>query len=362
MQKINNMKYVQQKFIIILLRLILVSIVILVGAGIVLDIGNETHSLKNDELFMIDQRLSSLFFEINNFPRGPGQDVVFLSQLASLKNYVSMPDNNYATVIAQQVKKDFQVYLAQSRAHYSIQFIDFNSGKKIYSARAEDKSNEEIRHYFDHDEYESVSASLKEKSVYISPLHRHQERGKILTALYYLTPVFDELGQHRGAVILSIDADYFLEDIRHYFKDNEMVYLVDSKGFYLAHPDQKKEFIASREGFGSFVNDYPDIGEQVLSSDKRRLENKEYIFSLRRIYPTASGFEMYDNGQDEKSYYWILVSAYKKPIVLSGVSFLSGDFFVKHLIMFVSVLILVIVGLLGTRYLVPRNSKDDENL
>lgn len=359
------MKYVQRKFILILLRLILVSIVILVGAGIVLNIGNETHSRKNDELFMIDQRLSSLFFEINNFPRGPGQDVVFLSQLASLKSYISAPGINQTAL--DQTAKDFQSYLKQSEAYYSIRFIDLEKmDRDLYISRDIGKRTE-ARHFSNSGEdnileYDIVAKKLQEGLVYISPLHRHQENGKIISGMYYITPIFNAAGEREGAVILTVDANYFLEDIRNYSKPGEMIYLIDSKGFYLAHPDQKKEFVASQDGLGSFVNDYPDISEKALSSNERRLENGEYIFSLRRIYPTASSFEMHDESRGEGSYYWILVSVYEKPAMLSGISFLSGDFFVKYLMVFISVLVLAIVGILGTRYLAPRNSKDDENL
>lgn len=352
------MKYVQQKFIITLLRLILVSIVILVGAGIVLDIGNETHSLKNDELFMIDQRLSSLFFEINNFPRGLGQDVVFLSRLTNLNNYISgSPDNKAAY---NSILKDFDIYRDQSNAYDKVEYIPF-AEVEYYCALHEPGEN--LEDCLEHEEFKKKARGMSNGEVYISELHRNPRYDKgLITALHYMTPVFDNTNILKGIVVLTVNANYFLEDIRNYSKPGEMVYLIDSKGFYLAHPDQKKEFVASQDGLGSFVNDYPDISEKILLSNERRLEDEEYIFSLRRIYPTASRFEMHDESQGEGLYYWILVSAYKKSAMLSGISFLSGDFFVKYLMVFISVLILTIVGLLGTRYLAPRNSKNDENL
>ena len=98
---------IQPKIIVIILRFILASIVILVGAGIFWNIKNDVARKEKDALFMVDQRLSSLFFEINNFPRGPGQDVVFLSQLGSLKNYVSgHPDDQEAY---KQIAKDLEI-------------------------------------------------------------------------------------------------------------------------------------------------------------------------------------------------------------------------------------------------------------
>lgn len=352
-------KYAQQKFIIILLRLILVSIVILVGAGIILDIGNETRSLKNDELFMIDQRLSSLFFEINNFPRGPGQDVVFLSRLTSLSNYISgSPDNKAAH---DSMLKDFDIYRDQSNAYDEVEYIPFVEVEDYCTLH---EPGENLEDCLEHEEFKKKAGEMSNGEVYISQLHRNPRYEKgLITALHYMTPVFDNANMKKGIVVLTVNTNYFLEDIRNYSKPGEMVYLIDSKGFYLAHPDQKKEFVASQDGLGSFVNDYPDISEKALSSNERRLENEEYIFSLRRIYPTASSFEMHDESQNEVSYYWILVSVYEKPAVLSGMSaFSSGNSFIEHLMMFISVFILVIVGLFGTRYLAPRNSKDDENL
>jgi|GEM_PF-5542600 len=347
---------IQPKIIVISLRFILASIVILVGAGIFWNIKNDVARKEKDALFMVDQRLSSLFFEINNFPRGPGQDVVFLSQLGSLKNYVSgHPDDQEAY---KQIAKDFSAYLDQSDAYYSVRYVDLEKTEHdVYIPRgAGDKTG--VKHFFNDEnhnlkDYESIGGGLKEGAVYISPLHRHQENGKLITALFYITPVFDGTGARRGAVILTIDADYFLDDIRNYAKPDEAVYLIDNKGFYLAHPDSEKEFLADQNGLGTFVNDYPDIGEKILSSRERRLEDDEYVFSLRHIEPTASSFELHEGEQLSKDgdYYWILVSAYKKQTAKSPLSsFFSCDFIVGHLAMFGFVLVLSATGIFITKF------------
>lgn len=353
------MKKTNPKIAIVILRFILASIVILVGTGIFLDIKNEAGEKEKDALFMIDQRLSSLFFEINNFPRGPGQDVVFLSRLTSLNNYISgSPDNKAAY---DSILKDFDIYRDQSKAYDEIEYIPFVGAESVCALY---EPGENLEDCLEHEEFKKKAGGMSNGEVYISELHRnpHYDKG-LITALHYTTPVFDNTNILKGAVVLTVNANYFLEDIRNYSKPGEMVYLIDNKGFYLAHPDQKKEFVASQDGLGSFVNDYPDISEKVLLSNERRLEDEEHIFSLRRIYPTASSFEMHDESRGEGSYYWILVSAYKKSAMLSRMSaFSSGNSFIEYLIMFISVFILAIVGLLGTRYLVPRNGKDDENL
>ena len=196
--------------------------------------------------------------------------------------------------------------------------------------------------------------TLNVGSVYISPLHHDKVNGETITAFNYITPVFNSVGDKVGLIVLTIDASYFLDDIRNYSKPDEKVYLIDSRGFYLAHPEKSKEFVSGKDSFGSFVDDYSDIGEEILTSDERRLENDDYVFSLRRIYPTASGFELLGDNYDD-SYHWILVSVREQPKTQGFAILSTGDLALGHLTMFGLVLLMSVLGLVGTAYLNKSN-------
>lgn len=341
------MNQIKPNLIVISLRLIFVSILILVGIVIFFDIKDGLSAQNEDALFMIDQRLSSLFFEINIFPRGPGQDVVFLSHLASLKNYVS-GSSNY-----QNVLNDFEAYRKQSEAYLAIDYISLES--KETDSRI--KVGETIKNYKEIDSLVEAGIRLDDGAVYMSELH--QESKGYFSNIHYVTPVFDKEGKKDGIIVLTIDANYFLEDIRNYSKPDEQVYLIDNKGFYLAHPDKTKEFVEGRDGLGSFVNDYPEVGEKILTSKERRIKDGEHVFSLRYIYPTASSFELSDGTSENKDspYYWILVSVYKQSSIVTTNSGFSGDFLSGHLSMFFLILILVIFGFFVAGYVYKKRKK-----
>jgi hypothetical protein len=349
------MKLIQPRIIILSLRIILVGMVVLVGVGISMDIRSEKVQDKDDALLMVDQRLSSLFFEINNFPGGPGKDVVFLSHLVSLKKYVST--SSLDTSAYDAVLRDLDTYRKQSEAYAGLEYISFSDTE---NRCIQEKLNENLDDCYKLEQFQNIAKQLNNGAVYISKLQRISKNEKYISGLYYVTPVFDDFGKNQGMIVLTVDADYFLEDIRNYSKPDEMVYLIDNKGFYLAHPDRNKEFIVGRNNMGTFINDYPETSERILSSKERRIEDADHVFSLRPIHPSISSFEAYE-GEQAKSgdeSYWILVSVYDKKLVPTGIfAILSEDLFAGHVTMFILVLILAMMGIWGTKYLVSKKSQ-----
>ncbi len=74
-----------------ILLFLFIVIGVLITVKTIIDTRNSVVMREKDLLLMTDQRLSSLVLEINNFPRGPGQDVLFLSNITSLKDFSADP-------------------------------------------------------------------------------------------------------------------------------------------------------------------------------------------------------------------------------------------------------------------------------
>ncbi|NTU66871.1 MAG: hypothetical protein HGB08_02995 [Candidatus Moranbacteria bacterium] len=344
----------------------MVGIILIVGAEIFMDVKKEAAHKRADDMFMIDQRLNPLFLEINNFPRGPGQDVVFLSRLSSLKKYVSSPQPGDAT--RDKVLMDFETYRKQSAAYADIKYFPVDcadKGKFCVASPGEDSAY----HCAECEYFNEMSDRLGDGEVHISRMHRNydSDRSVQLTRLHYMASVFDDGGSFQGSVVLSIDADYFLDDIRAYSKTDEAVYLIDDKGMYIANTDRSKEFATGEDGQGLFMSDYPDVSEKIVSSSGQRVENSQYIFSIKKIYPTVSSFEAYEgskSAQDNSdSGYWILVSACKKTIAHTGYDFfLYEDFWASSKgVVFIIVLFLLAASFIIAEYLKNKCSLKKKN-
>ena len=298
------------------------------------DLNENSKSYTAAAIDMIDQRTDSIFLSINDFPGNAANNILFLSKLSCFKDVADDRDSEFSIHGIENIKKDFLEFIKQSNAYYQLRYIDedgyevirvdFDGENKyqiIPSGNLQDKS---WRYYF------NQAMSLDEGEVYISPLDLNIEDGKIenrgteenpvyVPVIRYATPIADSQGNKKGILIANIYADYFLEDIRRFQREEETVFLVNEKGYYLAHPDREKEFAFMLGENNNFYNDYPEAPKEILSDfSKRRVETEDLIFSFRRIYPTVSSFEVHEGSEkiigenSENRYFWVLASVTEK--------------------------------------------------
>ena len=71
---------------------------------------------------------------------------------------------------------------------------------------------------------------------------RTVENPEYVPVIRYAMPVFSDNGDRKGAVVFNVYADYFLEDIRRLNKEGDTSFLIDNRGYYLAHSNKSKEF------------------------------------------------------------------------------------------------------------------------
>jgi len=112
---------------------------------------------------------------------------------------------------------------------------------QIYVVTAQDLQNKSDRPYV------KETTKLKKGEVYLSDINLNREHGLIaephVVVLRVATPVFDSKGVVFGFVIINVDFDKQLELIKQkHVRDSRILYIADSKGGYLVHPDPKKRF------------------------------------------------------------------------------------------------------------------------
>jgi methyl-accepting chemotaxis protein len=315
---------------------------------------------------IIDQRMTSLFFELNNLPRDAGNDILFVSKLSSIRSLINKEND---AECLRNTEKDFFVFMQENTIYYQLKYIDENGmeiikvefdGKDYNIVPPEDLQKNEPDSSFER------AQKLKGGEVFISRLDLNIKNGGLenrgssdepvyVPIIRYATPLFNDLGIFKGVLISNIYTDYFLEDIRRAQREGEAVFLVDNHGYYLAHPDRDKEFSFMFEGRNSSLYaDYPDVAEDILSGFNERLvETEDFVFVFRHIYPSIGSLEVYEGAKKlhgenpENTYFWVLVSVSDKADVREVYEniqkgYLSSIIFLVIIILIILILVFVL--------------------
>jgi len=292
---------------------------------------------------MIKFRLMPLFFELNSFSHGAGDDILFLSKLVNFKKDISIQSINRFTDI-------FINLLSQNKTYYSISFLDTTGQElfKVYQiddsvkiADKEDLINKGLLDSF------KDSLTIEPNQVSISNVQIDTLLdGSKKPVFKYTAPVFNEKNEIYAVLELVVKADYFIEDIRNFSRPNETALLINSKGMYLANNQKHKEFDNSL--IYSFQSDYPGILEEILKDEKNNfIEDKNYTYSFQKIVPSLSRFNIYSgsligNQSVAEEYLILLVVSDKEQInrTNSSLLFSKSVIWLMQTIMIVFVIII----------------------
>ncbi|MDA3836928.1 MAG: cache domain-containing protein [Nanoarchaeota archaeon] len=252
----RNKKRRRELFKIFLLILLLTLLIISLIQNKILS-NNLNEKIIEKDFSSYNERLSQLFSEAQNFPEGADKDIIFLTEMSSLTNFLeNKTEKNKALV-----KHDFLKFKGVKKLYYEITYIDSESKISI--------ENPEI--YYS--EIDNQFKALDVGEIYVSSLFviDNEERTRILS---YVTPVV-KYGE-RGYLIIDIAADYFLEDIRRYQREDELIFLIDSSGYYLSNPDKSKELSNI-----SFLDEYPVASKEIFNNSVDGVfESDKNIFYL----------------------------------------------------------------------------------
>lgn len=302
--------------------------------------------IKADALDIIDQRLNTTYSEVNNFPSGAADNLLFLSKLSEFQKITT----NSAEI--NNIKNDFLEFLNQSEAYYQIIYLN-DDGNVLLMAEFDGKTRQIISDSEKEQKNNSdfyLLKNLKNGEVYIFPLTLENK----IPILKYATPIFDQkTNELKGIILVKVYANYFLDSIRRSKREGEVTYLIDKNGFYLANPDKNKEFgYLFENGNNNFFVDYSDVYKDLITKcNKRRQETDEQFFTYRCINPTISNFEIYEGSKTinenlKDDYQWLLITVTNKSNRLKDFSQQKKDYlwaiFIQVLIQgFIFILLLI---------------------
>jgi len=219
------------------------------------------------------------------------QDIVFLSQSHPLNHYLKLRNEHQHSpefeLARQALENEWVAFLLSRRIYYQIRYLDelgheqvqieMENGQPTVVARV-DLQNKAQRDYF------VETMQLTGREIFISPLQLNREQGEIQLphqpVIRYAIPVFYSSGHPAGIVITHIDANQFLEPL-----NLEQAWLVDSQGYYLAHPNQNKRWGGTTDlNTGhSLMQDYPKLATTILFEKQGRLKTDSLALTFQPI-------------------------------------------------------------------------------
>ena len=118
-------KFISRNFLISLIGILFILLLTFLIINGYLNLNRDLKIHSASAIDMIDQRTTSLFFEMNIFPQDIGDDLLFLSELSSLKKVISSEGEARNSAI-ESLENDFLTFLKGSAAYYQLRYIDEN--------------------------------------------------------------------------------------------------------------------------------------------------------------------------------------------------------------------------------------------
>jgi methyl-accepting chemotaxis protein len=201
-------------------------------------------------------------------------DVLFLSKTPPLQGMIKAKDGNG---VDRENNSTYQNWVDQMQIIFSsimevkpyymqLRYID-EKGNEIVRLDSDSKNikvipNYQLQNKADRD-YFPATMKLKAGEVYVSPLNLNQERGKIeipyKPTIRYATPIFNDRGEKQGIVIANVLGRTVLDLVKNVNPErSNQAFMLNQDGYYLSHPNPKKEWGFELKTNENVKNDYSE--------------------------------------------------------------------------------------------------------
>ncbi|MEO0455908.1 MAG: methyl-accepting chemotaxis protein [Cyanobacteria bacterium P01_A01_bin.114] len=184
----------------------------------------------------------------------------------------------------------------------------------------------------------------------VSRVNLQQEKGRVIEPyeeeIRYTIAVFDEAGNRKGIVVSNVFADKFIdlatrdsgaESAESY---NAEVLLVNAEGYYLAHPDETKEWGFDLGHEETLQNDYSESAvTTLLSGEQGVVESGANLLAYSKVDPNSN----------QRGEHFYVVESLPKNIVYGPANSFR---IVAALVMLLAVAVALPVGVLRGRQLI----------
>lgn len=142
--------------------------------------------------------------------------------------------------------------------------------------------------------YFQETMQLGPGQIYVSNINLNRENNEIeipyKPVVRYAIPIYNNQGENEGILVANILVVRLLEIAENETLQNEYqteVFVVNSEGFYLSHPNPEKEWAFEFNREANIEQDYPlELVQEILSPESGLItEVSDYIYSYHTVTP-----------------------------------------------------------------------------
>jgi len=332
---------------------------------------------ERDAQVLINQANEKSYVELQKLTisqhlQGAIADLIFLSSLNELNfDYLSKPKS------IRFLSKEYLEFLRNQKVYDQIRFLDrtgmevvrvnFNEGNPeiVPENQLQSKAN---RYYF------KETINLQRGQVYVSPFDLNVDNGQIerpiKPMIRFATPIFNQLGEKIGIVVLNYSGNELLNYINHEdFTKLGNIMLLNSEGYWLKSPNLEDEwgFMFSKKKDRTFRNQFPKAWQKINVSYSGQVETDRGLFTFITTYPILDNYQpqQIDPNPSEspsftnyKSYYWKIVSHIPPDVLRENLAQLAEEMIRLYLML----LILVAIGSFFAAWAIVQRHKVQKKL
>jgi methyl-accepting chemotaxis protein len=308
---------------------------------------SSTAALQNLALSNLTKSVASSGEKIVNSLKNQSSDVLLLSKTPPIQGLIRAREGKG---VDRQSNSTYQNWLERMQIIFSsmmevkpyymqLRYID-EKGNELMRIDSDSKKikiipDSQLQNKADRD-YFPATMKLKLGEVYVSSLNLNQERGKIeipyKPTIRYATPIFNAKGERQGIVIANVLGRTLIDLVENVNPEkSDQSFMLNQDGYYLSHPNPKKEWGFELKINENVKNDYSaDIVAKILSGNKGNIENGDVVLSYYTVFP--------EQGNINK--FLVIVNQSPKKLLFSSINSFQKMAWIIAIFSFVLVLIL----------------------
>ena len=156
------------------------------------------------------------------------------------------------------------------------------NGGSVLVVKDNDLQPKAARSYF----IESVKRNKGE--FYISDINLNREYGKLefpyKSVIRLSLPIFSSSGERYGFIIMNVNAQFLLSQMEQTLVGNQLLFVTDSEGFFVSHPDSDKSFSRDLNPMVNWASEFESPSKIGRAKIKQAAQTNSPLYTVTRAF------------------------------------------------------------------------------